>query len=95
MEKKWAADNARIMSQTQAATPAAEPAQLTDKAAPVMEPLVPSDSYDPPEASPAFQVDPAQFAGDPHAPPPLSPPTAVPSDDAAPDAEPHKPGAPA
>lgn len=96
MEKKWAADNARIMAQTPAVAAGAEPAQL---AGPAMEPLVAVDSYDPPEASSAFQVDPAQFAGDPQAlataaPPPDPAPSDTPS--APPeDMEPHRPGAPA
>ena len=59
MEKKWAADNARIMAQAPAVTPEAETPQLTAATPPAMEPLVAVDSYDPPEASPAFQVDPA------------------------------------
>lgn len=59
MEKKWAADNARIMAQSQAAAPATDAAPEAH-----MEPLAITDSHDPPaDAAPAFQVDPAQVAG--------------------------------
>jgi sec-independent protein translocase protein TatB len=83
MEKKWAADNARIMAQSNVATPA----QPTDAApAPQIEPLVPMDSYDPPEASPAFQVDPGQLAHEPAA---LSAPAVAAPDDTGSTTEPH------
>lgn len=66
MEKKWAADNARIMAQTQAAG-SADPATTE----PVMTPVEPAT----PPPPPAFQVDPAQAApaADPSAPAPSEP----------------------
>ncbi|MFT3965364.1 MAG: Sec-independent protein translocase protein TatB [Sphingobium sp.] len=59
MEKKWAAENARIMAQTQDAPvsgPAAESAEAPPPALPA-----PDEAPRPSEEAPAFRVDPAQI----------------------------------
>ena len=66
MEKKWAAENARIMAQTQEAGPVVA-VDGVDTPPPLLS--APEDMPAPPEEVPAFRVDPAQVDPVPPSPP--------------------------